>query len=125
MSMLHSTVPTAGSAVDYTHQHTPTAVGGAAPSGDDTAWNSAARANFNGWAAASQPTANTAATTGITSDGSSAFTAAAAATEHLPHGTGADPYATFNGMAHHQYPDLKPPFYYAGQYSTGIRGLAL
>ena len=122
MSMLHSTVPTAGTAVDYTHhQHTPTAVGGTANSGDESAWNT--RANFNGWTATAQPTTNAAGPTGLAGDGTSAF--AAAASEHLPHGTGGDPYAAFNGMAHHQYPDIKPPFYYTGQYPTGIRGLTL
>lgn len=122
--MLHSSVPTAGTAVDYTHhQHAPSAVGGTAPSAEDNAWNSAARANFNGWSAAAQPAVNSAGPTGISGDGSSAF--AAAATEHLPHGASGDPYAAFNGMAHHQYPDIKPPFYYTGQYPTSIRGLTL
>lgn len=123
MSMLHSTVPAAGTAVDYTHhQHASSTVGGTGPSGDETAWNTAARANFNGWSAASQPT-NAAGPAGIAGDGTSAF--AAAAGEHLPHGTGGDAYAAFNGMAHHQYADIKPPFYYTGQYPATIRGLAL
>ncbi|KFM76871.1 Paired box protein Pax-7, partial [Stegodyphus mimosarum] len=107
MSMLHTSVPTSGTAVDYTHhQHAvataAAAVGGTAPTSEESSW-SAARANFNGWGAQQNASA------------SDAFSAAA--TDHLPHGAGGEAYASFNGMAHHHYPDIKPSFYYAGQYA--------
>lgn len=113
MTMLHPSIPTSTtSAVDYTHHHhhqpTP-AVPPTATAGDDC-WN-VARANFNGW----PPPAST-----QNPDPTAAF-----ANEHLPHATGGEAYAAFNGMPHHHYSDIKPSFYYPGQYATGFRGLPI
>ncbi|KAF8770455.1 protein gooseberry-like isoform X1 [Argiope bruennichi] len=120
MSMLHPSVPSSGSAVDYTHhQHVSaaaSAVGATATSAEEW-WNAAAaRANFNGCSA---PTASQNVVPG------SADSAAGFGTEHLPHPASGEAYAAFNGMPHPHYPDIKPSFYYTGQYSTGFRGLPL
>ncbi|XP_042907492.1 protein gooseberry [Parasteatoda tepidariorum] len=124
MSMLHQSVPSSAGAVDYTHhQHgvgSSTAAAMATASSGEECWNAAARANFNGWTAAAAAQQNSA-----SSSSAADATAAAFASEH--HIAGSDAYSGFNTMAHHHhhYPDIKPPFYYTGQYPTGFRALGL
>ncbi|XP_054720934.1 protein gooseberry-like [Uloborus diversus] len=102
MSMLHSSVPTSASAVDYTASHHHAAASANPASGEESAWN---RANLNGWSAQQSD--------------------AAFAADHVPHASAGEAYAPFNGMAHHHYADIKPSFYYPGQYAPSIRGIAL
>ncbi|GIY23207.1 uncharacterized protein CDAR_614861 [Caerostris darwini] len=118
MSMLHPSVSSTGSAIDYTHhQHVnaaASAVGATATSPEE--WWNATRANFNGCSA-------TSASQNVV--GGSADTTAGFSADHLPHPATGEAYAAFNGMAHPHYTDIKPSFYYTGQYSTGFRGLPL
>ncbi|GFS87579.1 paired box protein Pax-3 [Nephila pilipes] len=114
MSMLHQSVPTTGSAVDYTHhQHVSAAATASAASPEE--WWNVARANFNGCAAgaASQNIV------GGSSDSSAGFGA-----DHLPHPATGEAYAAFNGMGHAHYTDIKPSYYFPGQYPSGFSRFA-